>query len=133
MQEKAIVQEPASQELPEQEVSRRETLDSSAQEGFTNEIQELRKALSAANEMIKTISDDKVKHNTAKTMPALPQFKSKCSYAVLGLSTEDSLKKAKVSKAFRDLIKCGYGAGHESFELLTAAKDTLLDVIEKAE
>lgn len=99
-------------------------------EGLTNEIKELRKALSAANDLIKAMTAEKVKHNTTKEMPMLPQFNSAFPYAVLGLGVEEASNITSVKKAFRELIKCGYGKGHKAFELLTAAKDTILDEIE---
>lgn len=112
-------------------VSQCETkLETSAQDGLHNEIIELRKALQAANDMIQSMRDSKVQHNTAKEMPMLPQFTNACPYAVLGLGQLEAKQINKVKKAFRELIKCGYGNGHEAFELLTKAKDQLLADIE---
>ncbi len=93
-------------------------------------IQELRGLLTTANDLIKTLQGEKVQHNTAKAMPMLPQFKNACPYAVLGLGQVEATKLTVVKKAFRELIKCGYGKGHEAFELLTKAKDQLLADIE---
>ncbi len=114
------------------EVSQCETaiLDTAEKESLTSEIQELRGLLTTANELIKSLQGDKVQHNTAKDMPMLPQFSNACAYAVLGLSEDDSTKVSKVKKAFRELIKCGYGNGHEAFALLTNAKDRLLEITE---
>lgn len=121
-------------EVEKEEVSQSETtvLDTAEKDGLTSEIQELRKALTAANELIKSLQGEKVQHNTAKTMPMLPQFKNACPYAVLGLGQLEAKKITVVKKAFRELIKCGYGKGHEAFELLTKAKDQLLADIEAA-
>ena len=100
-------------------------------QAFT-EIQELKLALEAANEIIKNFQLSKTTHNKVKDMPLLPQFKNSCAYAVLGLGKEESLKITLVKKAFRELIKCGYGEGHEAFSILTSAKDSLLESIELA-
>ena len=99
---------------------------------FTREIQELRGALEAANTLIKEMNAAKTQHNSSKVMPMLPQFKNACPYAVLGLGQLEATKITVVKKAFREIIKCGYGAGHEAFELITKAKDLLLSDIEAA-
>lgn len=57
--------------------------------------------------------------------PMLPQFKSKCMYARLGLSAEEAEKKAAVSKARRELVKLGYGEGHDAYALITEAVEAL--------
>ncbi len=98
--------------------------------GLQAEITELRKALTAANELISNLRAEKVQHNVSKTMPMLPQFKNACPYAVLGLGQLEAKEKAKVNKAFRELVKLGYGKGHEAFELLEKAKKQLLEDIE---
>ncbi|CAM0028370.1 hypothetical protein VPHD530_0019 [Vibrio phage D530] len=117
-------------ETPDVEVSQCETLPNEEKEGLLNEVQELRKALEAANELIKNMQTEKVTHNASKEMPMLPQFSNACPYAVLGLGQAEAKQKTKVAKAFRELIKCGYGKGHEAFDILTKAKDQLLADIE---
>lgn len=57
--------------------------------------------------------------------PMLPQFKSKCLYARLGLSAEESEKKAAVNKAKRELVKLGYGEGHEAWAFINEAVEAL--------
>ncbi|AIM51234.1 hypothetical protein phD2B_007 [Lelliottia phage phD2B] len=57
--------------------------------------------------------------------PLLPQFKSKCMYARLGLSAEEAEKKTSVNKARRDLVKLGYGEGHEAYALICEAVEAL--------
>ncbi|AFP33671.1 hypothetical protein POP72_009 [Pectobacterium phage POP72] len=57
--------------------------------------------------------------------PMLPQFKSKCMYARLGLSAEDAEKKTAVNKAKRELVKLGYGEGHEAYALIVEAVEAL--------
>lgn len=93
---------------------------------LANELQEVRLALEAANNLIKELQSATVKHNTSYEMPMLPQFKNSCPCAVLGLSQDESTKITAIKKAFRELIKCGYGSGHKAFDLLATAKDTLL-------
>lgn len=57
--------------------------------------------------------------------PMLPQFKSKCMYARLGLSAEEAEKKTAVTKARRELVKLGYGEGHEAWEFIKEAVEAL--------
>lgn len=58
--------------------------------------------------------------------PMLPQFKSKCLYARLGLSLEQSQTPSAVTKARRELVKLGYGDGHEAWTLIEEAVNGLL-------
>lgn len=57
--------------------------------------------------------------------PMLPQFKSKCMYARLGLSLEEAEKKTAINKAKRELIKLGYGDGHDAYPLIMEAVEAL--------
>lgn len=59
------------------------------------------------------------------TAPMLPQFKSKCLYARLGLSVEQSMSLAAVNKAKRELVKLGYGEGHDAWPLIQEAVTAL--------
>ena len=59
--------------------------------------------------------------------PMLPQFKSKCLYARLGLSLEQSQTPSAVTKARRELVKLGYGDGHEAWTLIEEAVTGLLE------
>lgn len=59
--------------------------------------------------------------------PMLPQFKSKCLYARLGLSLEQSQTSSAVTKARRELVKLGYGDGHEAWSLIEEAVTGLLE------
>lgn len=59
--------------------------------------------------------------------PMLPQFKSKCLYARLGLSLEQSQTPSAVTKARRELVKLGYGDGHEAWSLIEEAVNGLLE------
>lgn len=59
------------------------------------------------------------------TAPMLPQFKSKCLYARLGLSAEQATSKSAISKARRELVKIGYGEGHEAWAAISEAVEKL--------
>lgn len=61
--------------------------------------------------------------------PMLPQFKSKCMYARLGLSAEEASKKTAINKARRELVKFGYGEGHDAYPLIEEAVTALLTSI----
>ena len=61
------------------------------------------------------------------TAPMLPQFKSKCLYARLGLSAEQATSKSAISKARRELVKIGYGEGHEAWNAINEAVEKLTD------
>lgn len=61
--------------------------------------------------------------------PMLPQFKSSCFYARLGLSAEEATKKTAINKAKRELVKLGYGEGHEAWNSISEAVDNLLSNI----
>lgn len=100
---------------------------------LVEQIEALKDSLRAANELISQLKETKEKEAASRNVaPFLPQFKSACPYAVLGLGQLESKQVTKVKKAFRELIKCGYGDGHDAFEALCKAKDHLLDDIEKA-
>lgn len=57
--------------------------------------------------------------------PMLPQFKSKCLYARLGLSAEQATSKSAISKARRELVKIGYGEGHDAWAAISEAVEKL--------
>lgn len=61
------------------------------------------------------------------TAPMLPQFKSKCLYARLGLSAEQATSKSAISKARRELVKIGYGEGHAAWGAISEAVDKLTE------
>lgn len=60
-----------------------------------------------------------------KAAPMLPQFKSTCMYARLGLSQEESQDSKKVKKAQRELVKLGYGAEHKAWPAISEAVEVL--------
>lgn len=57
--------------------------------------------------------------------PMLPQFKSKCLYARLGLSAEQATSKSAIGKARRELVKIGYGEGHDAWAAISEAVEKL--------
>lgn len=91
--------------------------------GLLAQIASLTEQLQAANNrMAELTSTRETKKHAA---PMLPQFKSKCMYARLGLSAEEAEKKAAVNKAKRELAKLGYGEGHEAWALISEAVEAL--------
>lgn len=61
----------------------------------------------------------------ASTAPHLPQFDSACMYARLGLSAEQASDDKAIRKAFRALVKAGYGSHHEDHAKLVEAREAL--------
>lgn len=57
--------------------------------------------------------------------PMLPHFKHKCMAVRLGLTDEEATVKAKVNKAKRELVKAGYGEGHEAWSYISEAVEVL--------
>ena len=91
--------------------------------GLLAQIKALTEQLQAANDRIASLSSARESKKAAA--PMLPQFKSSCFYARLGLSAEESTKKTAVNKARRELVKLGYGEGHEAWALISEAVEEL--------
>ena len=87
------------------------------------QIKALTEQLQAANDRIASLSSARESKKAAA--PMLPQFKSSCFYARLGLSAEEATKKTAVNKARRELVKLGYGEGHEAWALISEAVEEL--------
>lgn len=68
---------------------------------------------------------DTERDSKVKAAPMLPQFKSKCLYARLGLSLEEAQDAKKVKKAQRELVKLGYGEGHAAWDAISEAVNAL--------
>ncbi|ABM63397.1 hypothetical protein Era103g07 [Erwinia phage Era103] len=68
---------------------------------------------------------DTERDSKVKAAPMLPQFKSKCLYARLGLSLEEAQDAKKVKKAQRELVKLGYGDSHAAWEAIQEAVTAL--------
>lgn len=91
--------------------------------GLLAQIKALTEQLQAANDRIASLSSARESKKAAA--PMLPQFKSSCFYARLGLSAEEATKKTAVNKAKRELVKLGYGEGHEAWALISEAVEEL--------
>lgn len=97
--------------------------ENAAMAGLLAQIKALTEQLQAANDRIAALTSARESKKAAA--PMLPQFKSKCFYARLGLSAEEATKKAAVNKARRELVKLGYGEGHEAWVLISEAVEEL--------
>lgn len=93
--------------------------ESAAMAGMLEQIKSLTEQLKAANDRIAELTS--TRENKKAAAPMLPQFKSSCFYARLGLSAEEATKKTAVNKAKRELVKLGYGEGHEAWGLIAEA------------
>ncbi|UZN24260.1 hypothetical protein [Klebsiella phage pKP-M186-2.1] len=93
--------------------------ESAAMAGMLEQIKSLTEQLKAANDRIAELTS--TRENKKAAAPMLPQFKSSCFYARLGLSAEEATKKTAVNKAKRELVKLGYGEGHEAWALIAEA------------
>nr|DAP74248.1 MAG TPA: hypothetical protein [Caudoviricetes sp.] len=101
------------------------TADNAAMAGLLDQIKRLSEQLEAANNRIAELTSTRETKKAAA--PMLPQFKSKCFYARLGLSAEEAEKKTAVNKAKRELVKLGYGEGHEAWGLIQEAVTALTE------
>lgn len=97
--------------------------ENAAMAGLLAQIKALTEQLQAANDRIASLSSARESKKVAA--PMLPQFKSSCFYARLGLSAEEATKKTAVNKARRELVKLGYGEGHEAWPLISEAVEEL--------
>lgn len=87
--------------------------------GIMEELKRLREDNAALNARILELTA--TRETKKASAPMLPQFKSKCLYARLGLSVEQSMSLAAVNKAKRELVKLGYGEGHDAWPLIQEA------------
>lgn len=111
-----------SQKAPERKaepLDNAATAESAAMAGMLEQIKSLTEQLKAANGRIAELTS--TRENKKAAAPMLPQFKSPCFYARLGLSAEEATKKTAVNKAKRELVKLGYGEGHEAWGLIAEA------------
>lgn len=99
------------------------TTENAAMAGLLAQIKALTEQLQAANDRIAALTSARESKKAAA--PMLPQFKSSCFYARLGLSAEEATKKTAVNKARRELVKLGYGEGHEAWALISEAVEEL--------
>lgn len=92
-------------------------------DGILEELKRLREDNQALQARIMELTAARETRKAAA--PMLPQFKSKCLYARLGLSVEQSMSLAAVNKAKRELVKLGYGDGHDAWPLIQEAVTAL--------
>lgn len=100
-----------------------ENTENAAMASLLAQIKTLTEQLTAANDRIAELTSARETKKSAA--PMLPQFKSSCFYARLGLSAEGATKKTAVNKARRELVKLGYGEGHEAWALISEAVEEL--------
>ncbi|WQZ01148.1 hypothetical protein CPT_Premi_008 [Proteus phage Premi] len=113
------VSEPKAQPIESQE-----NADNTAMKALLEQIKTLTEQNRELQERIISLSS--VRETKKATAPMLPQFKSSCMYARLGLSAEEATKKTAVNKAKRELVKLGYGEGHEAWDFIKEAVEDLL-------
>lgn len=99
------------------------TLPDAISAGILDELKRLREDNQALQARITELTA--VRESRKASAPMLPQFKSKCLYARLGLSVEQSMSLAAVNKAKRELVKLGYGEGHDAWPLIQEAVESL--------
>lgn len=92
-------------------------------EGLLAELRKLREDNAAMHARILELTA--TRETKKASAPMLPQFKSKCMYARLGLSAEEGESKTAVNKAKRELVKLGYGEGHEAWAKIQEAVEAL--------
>lgn len=112
-------EEPAKTETAAPKLDNAENTENAAMASLLAQIKTLTEQLTAANDRIAELTSARETKKSAA--PMLPQFKSSCFYARLGLSAEEATKKTAVNKAKRELVKLGYGEGHEAWELIAEA------------
>ncbi|HBL6576681.1 TPA: hypothetical protein LR805_004803 [Salmonella enterica subsp. enterica serovar Typhimurium] len=116
---------PATTEAAAPKLDNAENTENAAMASLLAQIKTLTEQLTAANDRIAELTSTRETKKAAA--PMLPQFKSKCFYARLGLSAEEAEKKTAVNKAKRELVKLGYGEGHEAWDLIQEAVTALTE------
>lgn len=114
---------PATTEAAAPKLDNAENTENAAMASLLAQIKTLTEQLTAANDRIAELTSARETKKSAA--PMLPQFKSSCFYARLGLSAEEATKKTAVNKARRELVKLGYGEGHEAWALIFEAVEEL--------
>lgn len=115
--------EQAKTEAAAPKLDNAENTENAAMASLLAQIKSLTEQLTAANDRIAELTSARETKKSAA--PMLPQFKSSCFYARLGLSAEEATKKTAVNKAKRELVKLGYGEGHEAWALISEAVEEL--------
>lgn len=114
---------PFAPDVPGVDASPNPTLQDTAMAGLLSQIKALTEQNAALSDRIAELSSTRESKKAAA--PMLPQFKSSCMYARLGLSAEEAEKKTSVNKAKRELVKLGYGEGHEAWQFISEAVEAL--------
>lgn len=114
---------PATTEAAAPRLDNAENTENAAMASLLAQIKTLTEQLTAAKDHIAELTSARETKKSAA--PMLPQFKSSCFYARLGLSAEESTKKTAVNKARRELVKLGYGEGHAAWALISEAVEEL--------
>lgn len=114
---------PATTEAAAPKLDNAENTENAAMASLLAQIKTLTEQLTAANDRIAELTS--ARETKKRAAPMLPQFKSSCFYARLGLSAEEATKKTAVNKARRELVKLGYGEGHEAWALISEAVEEL--------
>lgn len=114
---------PVTSEAAAPKLDNAENTENAAMASLLAQIKTLTEQLTAANDRIAELTSARETKKSAA--PMLPQFKSSCFYARLGLSAEEATKKTAVNKARRELVKLGYGEGHEAWALISEAVEEL--------
>lgn len=114
---------PFAPDVPGVDASPNPTLQDASMAGLLSQIKTLTEQNAALADRIAELSSTRESKKAAA--PMLPQFKSSCMYARLGLSAEEAEKKTAVNKAKRELVKLGYGEGHEAWQFISEAVEAL--------
>lgn len=101
------------------------SLPTDREQALISQIEILNRTIDQLAEQLQVRTSDR--ESKKASAPMLPQFKSKCLYARLGLSLEQSQTPSAVTKARRELVKLGYGDGHEAWSLIEEAVNGLLE------
>lgn len=127
LQERAeLMKAPVAPDVPEVEATPN-PVTVGVQDATMQALLDQNKRLSAQlEEAMQRIAELSSPRETKKAVaPMLPQFKSKCLYARLGLSAEQATSKSAINKARRELVKIGYGEGHEAWAAISEAVEKL--------
>lgn len=108
----------------EEQVNKLEDTQGAEMKALLSQLKSQSETINLLNERVAELTS--VRESKKASAIMLPQFTSSCMYARLGLSLEESQDKAKVNKAKRDLVKLGYGEGHEAWTLIQHAVSFLL-------
>lgn len=114
---------PVAPDVPGVDASPNPTLQDTAMAGLLSQIKNLTEQNAALADRIAELTS--ARESKKASAPMLPQFKSGCMYARLGLSAEEAEKKTAVNKAKRELVKLGYGEGHEAWQFISEAVEDL--------